>query len=79
MHWPTVSFQPADVGTSANYYCSLAVAEMKILMRDIYSTFKTTPAEGMVADMSMDDQIFTSRPKDQKCILKFTRWEDELV
>ncbi|EEU37816.1 uncharacterized protein NECHADRAFT_54753 [Fusarium vanettenii 77-13-4] len=57
----------------------LAVAEMKTLMRDIYSTFKTTPAEGMAADMSMDDQIFTSRPKDQKCILKFTRWEEELV
>ncbi|KAI8677727.1 hypothetical protein NCS55_00490200 [Fusarium keratoplasticum] len=57
----------------------LAVAEMKTLLRDIYSSFKTTPAEGMVADMSMDDQIFTSRPKDQKCILKFTRWEEEMV
>jgi hypothetical protein len=57
----------------------LAVAEMKTLLRDIYSSFKTTPAEGMVADMSMDDQIFTSRPKDQRCILKFTRWEEELV
>ncbi|KAF4468343.1 benzoate 4-monooxygenase cytochrome P450, partial [Fusarium albosuccineum] len=50
----------------------LAIAEMKTLLRDIYSEFKTTPTKGMVADMSMDDQIFTSRPKDQKCILKFT-------
>lgn len=48
---------------------------MKTLLRDIYSTFRTTPAEGMVFDMRMDDQIFTSRPKDQECLLKFTPWE----
>ncbi|KAK7424501.1 hypothetical protein QQX98_000466 [Neonectria punicea] len=53
----------------------LAMAEMKTLLRDIYTKFRTTPAEGMDADMAMDDQIFTARPKDQRCILKFTSWE----
>ncbi|KAL6416028.1 benzoate 4-monooxygenase cytochrome P450 [Ilyonectria robusta] len=53
----------------------LATAEMKILLRDIYSKYQTVPAEGMAADMSMDDQVFTSRPKDQKCILKFVDWK----
>ncbi|KAM0560002.1 hypothetical protein ACHAPJ_003958 [Fusarium lateritium] len=53
----------------------LAIVEMKTLLRDIYSRFKSMPADGMTSDMSMDDQIFTSRPKDQKCTLKFTGWE----
>nr|WGZ60647.1 cytochrome P450 [Fusarium reticulatum] len=52
----------------------LAIVEMKTLLRDIYSRYRTSPAEGISFDMSMDDQIFTSRPKDQKCILKFTEW-----
>ncbi|KAH8897597.1 benzoate 4-monooxygenase cytochrome p450 [Thozetella sp. PMI_491] len=49
----------------------LAMAEMKILLRDVYSTFRTTLAEGMTADMSMADQIISSRPKDQKCLITF--------
>ncbi|KAH7140318.1 cytochrome P450 [Dactylonectria estremocensis] len=53
----------------------LATAEMKTLLRDIYSKYKTVPAEGMKGDMSMDDQVFTTRPKDQTCILKFVDWE----
>ncbi|KAF5717057.1 cytochrome P450 monooxygenase 4ac1 [Fusarium globosum] len=44
----------------------LAIVEMKTLLRDIYSRYRTAPADGMTFDMSMDDQIFTSRPKDQK-------------
>ncbi|KAF5715962.1 cytochrome P450 monooxygenase 4ac1 [Fusarium mundagurra] len=48
----------------------LAIVEMKTLLRDIYSRYRTAPADGMTSDMTMDDQIFTSRPKDQKCILK---------
>ncbi|KAM0442364.1 hypothetical protein ACHAQK_004704 [Fusarium lateritium] len=52
----------------------LAIVEMKTLLRDIYSRYRTSPAEEMNFDMSMDDQIFTSRPKDQKCMLKFTEW-----
>ncbi|KAF4439878.1 cytochrome P450 4ac1 [Fusarium acutatum] len=53
----------------------LAIVEMKTLLRDIYSRYRTAPADGMTYDMSMDDQIFTSRPKDQKCILKFIEWD----
>ncbi|KAG5816998.1 hypothetical protein H9Q74_010775 [Fusarium xylarioides] len=53
----------------------LAIVEMKTLLRDIYSRYRTAPADGMTFDMSMDDQIFTSRPKDQKCILKFVEWD----
>ncbi|KAJ4055428.1 hypothetical protein NW756_003441 [Fusarium oxysporum] len=52
----------------------LAIVEMKTLLRDIYSRYRTAPADGMTFDMSMDDQIFTSRPKDQKCNLKFVEW-----
>ncbi|CAH0016693.1 unnamed protein product [Clonostachys rhizophaga] len=50
----------------------LATAEMKTLLRDIYGQFRSTPADEMTADMTMDDQIFTTRPKGQKCLLKFT-------
>ncbi|KAF5682004.1 cytochrome P450 monooxygenase [Fusarium denticulatum] len=53
----------------------LAIVEMKTLLRDIYSRYRTAPADSMTSDMSMDDQIFTSRPKDQKCILKFIEWD----
>ncbi|KNB09089.1 hypothetical protein FOXG_09731 [Fusarium oxysporum f. sp. lycopersici 4287] len=52
----------------------LAIVEMKTLLRDIYSRYRTAPADGMSFDMSMDDQIFTSRPRDQKCNLKFVEW-----
>ncbi|WKT51096.1 Cytochrome P450 [Fusarium oxysporum f. sp. vasinfectum] len=52
----------------------LAIVEMKTLLRDIYSRYRTAPADGMTFNMSMDDQIFTSRPKDQKCNLKFVEW-----
>jgi hypothetical protein len=58
----------------ANSLSSLAIVEMKTLLRDIYSRYRTAPADGMTFDMSMDDQIFTSRPKDQKCNLKFVEW-----
>ncbi|CAH0045255.1 unnamed protein product [Clonostachys solani] len=50
----------------------LATAEMKTLLCDIYGQFRSTPADEMTADMTMDDQIFTTRPKGQKCLLKFT-------
>lgn len=59
----------------ANLLRSLAIVEMKTLLRDIYSRYRTAPGDCMTFDMSMDDQIFTSRPKDQKCILKFIEWD----
>ena len=49
----------------------LAMAEMRLLLRDVYSQYQTVIADEMTADMSMADQIISSRPRDQKCILKF--------
>jgi hypothetical protein len=50
---------------------SLALVEMKTLLRDIYGRFTTNIAPEMSSDMSIDDQIIASRPKDQKCLLTF--------
>lgn len=50
---------------------SLAMAEMKILLKDVYSRYKTTIAEDMNASMELDDQIISSRPVDQCCKLVF--------
>jgi hypothetical protein len=55
---------------------SLALVEMKTLLRDIYGTFTTTVAKEMTGDMSIDDQIIASRPKDQTCLLVFTERVD---
>ncbi|EPE03590.1 cytochrome p450 [Ophiostoma piceae UAMH 11346] len=49
----------------------LAMAEMRLLLRDVYSQYQTVLADGMTADMSMADQAISSRPRDQTCILKF--------
>ncbi|TVY39378.1 putative sterigmatocystin biosynthesis P450 monooxygenase [Lachnellula occidentalis] len=50
----------------------LATIEMKTLLKEIYSNFTTSVALEMEGDMSIDDQIIASRPKDQTCLLKFT-------
>lgn len=50
---------------------SLAVVEMKTLLREIYTRFTTSVAADMKGDMSIDDQIIASRPKDQTCLLAF--------
>lgn len=50
---------------------NLAIVEMKTLLREIYSRFRTTVSEDMRGDMSIDDQIIASRPKDQTCLLDF--------
>ncbi|CAK7215187.1 hypothetical protein SCUCBS95973_002396 [Sporothrix curviconia] len=51
----------------------LAMAEMKLLLRDVYMQFETVLADtgDKPADMSMSDQIISARPKDQTCKLKF--------
>jgi cytochrome P450 len=50
----------------------LALAEMKVLLRDVYSRFATAPGEGMAeGDMEMDDQLISSRPAGQRCLLRF--------
>ena len=57
---------------------SLAIVEMKTLLREIYSKFITTVSSEMKGDMSIDDQIIASRPKDQTCLLTFREAADIL-
>lgn len=53
-------------------FCSLALAEMKMLLTAVYSRFSTLPDPTMKPeDMEMDDQLISSRPLGQKCLLKF--------
>ncbi|KAI1877879.1 uncharacterized protein JN550_000061 [Neoarthrinium moseri] len=50
----------------------LALAEMKTLLVDVYSQFSTVPDESMSADMmAMSDQIISSQPLGQKCLMRF--------
>lgn len=44
---------------------------MKTLLREIYGRYTTKVADEMKGDMSIDDQIIASRPKDQTCLLVF--------
>ncbi|KAI0382942.1 cytochrome P450 3A13 [Hypomontagnella monticulosa] len=49
----------------------LALAEMKILLRDVYSRFTTMPDPSMTAqDMEMSDQLISSQPRGKKCLLR---------
>jgi hypothetical protein len=53
---------------------SLAMVEMKCLLKKIYFTLRTSIDPRWtthVEDMQMADQIIASRPKGQKCLLKF--------
>ncbi|KAL0930806.1 GTP-binding protein [Colletotrichum truncatum] len=50
----------------------LALAEMKTLLADIYSRYTTLPDASMTAEsMAMADQLISSRPLGQKCLLQF--------
>ncbi|KAI2637304.1 cytochrome P450 3A13 [Xylaria nigripes] len=50
----------------------LALAEMKILLRDVYSRFTTLPDGSMTdRDMEMADQLISSQPRSKKCLLRF--------
>lgn len=45
--------------------CSLALAEMKTPLRDVYSDYGTTPHVSMTEEaMTMSDQLISSRPLD---------------
>ncbi|PIG86593.1 cytochrome P450 monooxygenase [Aspergillus arachidicola] len=56
---------------------NLAMVEMKVLLRELYSRFRSSVAPDMTASMDLDDQIISARPKDQVCKLTFTaRGED---
>ncbi|KAI0802504.1 cytochrome P450 3A13 [Xylaria sp. FL0064] len=49
----------------------LALAEMKILLRDVYSRFTTFPDGSMTdEDMEMSDQLISSQPRGKKCLLR---------
>ncbi|KAI1393761.1 cytochrome P450 3A13 [Hypoxylon trugodes] len=49
----------------------LALAEMKVLLRDMYSRFTSAPDPSMTArDMEMSDQIISSQPKARRCLLR---------
>ncbi|KAI0024972.1 cytochrome P450 3A13 [Xylariomycetidae sp. FL0641] len=49
----------------------LALAEMKILLRDMYSRYTTLPDESMTdADMEMSDQLISSQPFGKRCHLR---------
>src|ERR1700755_569489 len=52
---------------------SLAMAEMKILLREVYSQCSTRISEHMDGDMEMADQIISSHPRGQTCKLIFER------
>ncbi|OLN81689.1 putative sterigmatocystin biosynthesis P450 monooxygenase STCB-like protein 5 [Colletotrichum chlorophyti] len=50
----------------------LALAEMKTLLRDIYSRYTTVPEASMTDEsMTMSDQLISSRPLGQRCLLQF--------
>lgn len=52
---------------------SLAIAEMKCLLREVYSRFRTRVSSEMNGRMDISDQIISSRPLDQTCKLMFER------
>ncbi|KAK3375051.1 cytochrome P450 [Podospora didyma] len=50
----------------------LALAEMKLLLQAVYSKFTTRPDDKMTAEsMEMSDQLISSRPRGQRCLLRF--------
>ncbi|KAL8370397.1 hypothetical protein RB595_000665 [Gaeumannomyces hyphopodioides] len=55
----------------------LALAEMKLLLRDVYSRFSTVPDPCMTPEsMAMSDQLISSRPAGQRCLLRFIPLEN---
>ncbi|KAI8986163.1 cytochrome P450 [Trametes punicea] len=52
---------------------NLALLEMKLLLREVYSSYYTRVAPDMDASMEMDDQIISARPKSQRCLIFFEK------
>lgn len=53
---------------------------MKILLRDVYSSYSTLPDPTMDAGlMQMSDQLISSQPLGQKCLVKFVSLDSEKV
>ncbi|KAF5514919.1 putative sterigmatocystin biosynthesis P450 monooxygenase STCB [Colletotrichum fructicola] len=58
----------------------LALAEMKLLLRDIYGQFTTVPDMSMtVESMRSHDQVISARPLGQRCLLRFVPLEEEKI
>ncbi|KAI0363959.1 cytochrome P450 [Pilatotrama ljubarskyi] len=55
---------------------NLALLEMKMLLRDVYAAYRTRVDPEMRASMELDDQIITTRPRDQTCLLVFEKATD---
>ncbi len=55
---------------------SLALLEMKLLLKEVYSAYRTRVAPDMDASMEMDDQTISSRPRGQKCLVVFEKVDD---
>ncbi|KAH6890356.1 cytochrome P450 [Thelonectria olida] len=56
----------------------LALAEMKTLLRDVYSQYRTEPDDSMKSEaMAMSDQLISSRPLGKRCLLKFVPLGDD--
>lgn len=71
-------FFPFSAGGRGCVGKHLALAEMKILLRDVYTRYRTVPGEGMQEeDMGMHDQLISSRPKGQRCMMRFVPVEEE--
>lgn len=66
-------------GADANSIHSLAMAEMKILLQEVYSQCSTRVSERMHGSMEMDDQIISSRPKGQLCLLVFEKLDSQSI
>lgn len=50
---------------------------MKTLLRDVYSKFGTRPDPSMTEEsMAMSDQLISTRPAGQRCLLQFTPFDD---
>ncbi len=61
------------LGCCANGVVSLALAEMKLLLREVYSRFITLPDPSMTEKMmEMSDQLISSRPLGARCLLRFS-------
>jgi hypothetical protein len=73
MHREEVSFPfESSCWSCVLTFHSLALVEMKMLLREVYSRFATTVAPDMHGSMKLDDQIISARPKGQTCMLIFT-------
>jgi hypothetical protein len=73
--WPDIVQKRRE--RNANKLYSLAMAEMKTLLRDLYSRYETEPDISMkIESMKMDDQLISSRPLGKQCLLKFVPVKD---